>query len=289
MIHRTALAREGASVALVPTMGFLHAGHLSLLDRGLGVADAVVMSVFVNPLQFGPGEDFERYPRDLGRDLELAAERSVRLVFAPPDEEMYPGGPPLVRVSPGAMGDGLCGAFRPGHFEGVLTVVMKLFALVRPDVAVFGRKDLQQSALIRRMADDFDLGIRIEVGPVVREEDGVAMSSRNAYLSPEERERARGLFRALTAADDAFRRGEAGRGPLIGIVQEVIRDHPGLELQYVDVVDGDTLRPMERAKEGAVLAVAGFAGRTRLIDNVVLGAEEPDPRMPGPARMEGRA
>jgi pantoate--beta-alanine ligase len=156
-------------------------------------------------------------------------------------------------------------------------------------VAVFGRKDLQQSALIRRMADDFDLGIRIEVGPVVREEDGVAMSSRNAYLSPEERERARGLFRALTAADDAFRRGEAGRGPLIGIVQEVIRDHPGLELQYVDVVDGDTLRPMERAKEGAVLAVAGFAGRTRLIDNVVLGAEEPDPRMPGPARMEGRA
>ncbi|MSR22474.1 MAG: pantoate--beta-alanine ligase [Gemmatimonadetes bacterium] len=280
------LARAGASVALVPTMGALHEGHLSLVDRAHTLADAVVVSIFVNPLQFGLGEDLSRYPRELSRDVELAASRGVRLVFAPGDGDMYPEGAPIVRVKPGPMGEGLCGRFRPGHFEGVLTVVAKLFGLVRPQVAVFGRKDLQQAALVRRMERDLDLGVRVDVAPTVREEDGLALSSRNAYLSPDERRHARAFHRGLVRADEAFQGGETGRRALTSLVESEIRDHAGLELQYVELVDPETLVPLETAGRGSALAVAGFSGATRLIDNVLLGADAPDPGVGRPTSVE---
>ncbi|NIP78485.1 MAG: pantoate--beta-alanine ligase, partial [Gemmatimonadetes bacterium] len=181
-------------------MGALHEGHLALVDRARELTGFVVVSVFVNPTQFGPGEDFDAYPRDLERDAEHAAARGVDLLYAPPTSEVYPDGELGVKVVPGPLADRLCGLSRPGHFEGVLTVVAKLFGMVQPDVAVFGQKDYQQAVLIRRMVRDLDMPVRIEVAPIVREADGLALSSRNAYLSPSERERARSLSRGLLAA-----------------------------------------------------------------------------------------
>jgi pantoate--beta-alanine ligase len=277
------LRRGGARVGLVPTMGFLHAGHLALVDHAAGVSDAVVVSIFVNPLQFGPDEDLARYPRDLDRDLSLVASRGAELVFAPPVEVMYPHGEPQVRVTPGRGGERLCGAFRPGHFEGVLTVVARLFGLVRPDVAVFGRKDAQQAALIRQMVQDLELGVDIEVAPLVREADGLALSSRNAYLDPDEREVAPMLFRALAAADRGFRGGETRPGALVSRVHEVLgasgaAPSPVFRPEYVEVVDPVTLETPDVVRPGHLLAAAGWLGGTRLIDNVVLGAADPDPR-----------
>jgi pantoate--beta-alanine ligase len=285
---REALTRElatlrgsGGSVSLVPTMGALHEGHLSLVDRAKTLSDAVVVSVFVNPLQFGPNEDFRTYPRSLERDLLVTAERGARLVFAPDERVMYPRATPDIQVDPGRLGDRLCGAFRPGHFRGVLTVVAKLFGLVRPDVALFGRKDYQQALLIRRMVEDLDLGVRIEVAPTVRESDGLALSSRNAYLSAAERTDAPGLWRALDGADSLFRSGEARVSVLLGAFQETLAAHPRLARQYAEIVHPDTLTPLESARPGAVLAAAAFCGSTRLIDNVILGAATADPRVAG--------
>lgn len=256
---------------LVPTMGALHAGHLSLVQRARERSESVVLSIFVNPTQFGPEEDFEAYPRPLDEDLETAERRGVDLVFAPESETViYPEGDPVVTVDPGAMADRLCGAHRPGHFRGVLTVVAKLFGLVRPDVAVFGRKDFQQAVLIRRMVRDLELGVEIDIAPLVREEDGLALSSRNAYLSSEERKSALGLYEGLTKAVSRFRGGERRPGPLRRAVEEAVARHPLLNLQYVDVVDSERLEPVESVEPGSVVAVAGFCGETRLIDNVVL-------------------
>jgi pantoate--beta-alanine ligase len=260
---------RGGTVALVPTMGYLHEGHLSLVDRARETADFVAMSIFVNPLQFGPTEDLARYPRDLERDLEMARGRGVDLVFAPSAAEMYPHGEPQVSVIPGALAERMEGAIRPGHFRGVLTVVAKLFGIFQPDVAVFGQKDFQQAALIRRMADDLDLGVRVEVAPIVREPDGLAMSSRNVYLSPDERERARALSRGLERGRALFAAGERDAEALraaLGSALEV----PGVEAEYAEVVDALTLEPVARAAPGTVLLVAARVGRTRLIDNAVL-------------------
>lgn len=268
-VRRAVAAMRPQRIALVPTMGYLHEGHLSLVDRARELADRVVLSIFVNPLQFGPQEDLDRYPRDLERDVELATGRGVDLIFAPDVREMYPGGEPIVRVVPGRLGDTLCGAYRPGHFEGVLTVVAKLFGIVRPDVAVFGQKDFQQAVLIRRMVADLDLGIEIDVAPIVREPDGLAMSSRNVYLSPEERESALGLYRGLTRAAEAFAGGERDAERLRRLVHEELA-RPGVRVQYVEVVDPETLQPTQPASPGNVLAVAAFVGQTRLIDNVIL-------------------
>lgn len=267
-----ALRRSGATLGLVPTMGSLHPGHLSLVERASELADATVVSVFVNRLQFGAGEDFEAYPRDLARDVELAAARGARLVFAPAEREMYPAGEPRVRVDPGPMGDVLCGRHRPGHFGGVLTVVAKLFGLVRPDVAVFGRKDFQQCVLIDRMILDLDLGVRLAVAPTVRDPDGLALSSRNGYLGPAERREAARLPEALLAARRAFRRGERDAGALLRLVGAMLAPRPALRLQYAECVDPATLAPVARVRGGTVLAAAAFCGRTRLIDNVVLDA-----------------
>jgi len=262
--------RHDRRIGLVPTMGYLHAGHLSLVDAARERCDVVVMSVFVNPLQFGVGEDLTTYPRDLERDAELASARGVDLLFAPTDREMYPDGEPAVQVVPTRMADRLCGAFRPGHFTGVLTVVCKLFNIVRPDLAVFGRKDFQQAVLIRRMARDLDLPVEIVVAPVVRADDGLALSSRNTYLDAGERDAAAAIWAGLSDANGAFGAGERRAEALIGRVRASV-EGAGLRPQYVELVDADTLEPLETAAPGSVIAVAAFAGETRLIDNVVLG------------------
>ena len=267
------------TMSLVPTMGSLHPGHLSLVDRARQLSDTTAVSVFVNPLQFGQGEDFSNYPRDLERDLELLAARGVRLVFIPGEEVMYPRGKPVVQVDPGEIGDRLCGPFRPGHFSGVLTVVAKLFGLFRPDWAVFGRKDFQQSVLVQKMADDLELGVRIEVAPTVREADGLALSSRNGYLGDEERREALGIWQALSEADAQFRAGQLRADRLIGTANAVVSRYPNLRVQYVECVDPLTLRTVETCELGTVMALAAFVEGARLIDNVVLGHDAPDPRV----------
>lgn len=266
--------RDGRRIGFVPTMGFLHEGHLSLIDRCRELSDWVVLSIFVNPLQFGPGEDLERYPRDLERDVSAAGARGVDLVFAPDDRELYPFKPTVV-VTPRRLADRLCGLSRPGHFEGVLTVVAKLFAIVQPDVAVFGQKDYQQALLIRRMVADLDLPVRVEVAPTVRDPDGLAMSSRNDYLSAEERRRALRIPRALAGAVRDYRAGAGQAARLRAGIVGNLEAGGGVDVEYVEVVSGDALEPLERLDDDTLVAVAVRVGGTRLIDNVRLG--DPDP------------
>lgn len=260
----------GGRIGLVPTMGYLHEGHLSLCDTARESADFVVMSIFVNPLQFGPGEDLDRYPRDLARDAAMAEARGVNLLFTPAAAEVYPAGPSAVRVVAPALADRLCGRFRPGHFEGVLTVVAKLFNMVGPDVAVFGRKDLQQAVLIRRMVRDLDFPLDVRVAPLVRERDGLAMSSRNVYLSAGDRAAALSLHRALQAAQAAFSAGERGPAALADAARMILDRQDGVSIEYVEVIDVDTLDTPEQARPGDAVAVAARVGATRLIDNHLL-------------------
>ena len=262
--------RAGARVALVPTMGALHEGHLRLVDEARRRADAVVMSVFVNPLQFGPGEDLSRYPRDLARDRGLAAARGVDALFAPTEPMMYPPGA-ATRIVPGPGAERWEGVARPGHFTGVLTVVAKLFHLVGPDVAVFGRKDVQQVVLIRQMVRDLDWPIELAVVPTVREEDGLALSSRNVYLDADGRRNALGLSAALRAAHEAWRGGERRASAIEARMRGVVAMHPGLTAEYIAVADPVDLAPVRDVDAATVVAVAGRVGPTRLIDNITLG------------------
>jgi pantoate--beta-alanine ligase len=263
---------NGQRIALVPTMGFLHEGHLSLVDHARKHAQCVVMSVFVNPLQFGPSEDLATYPRDLERDATLAHSRGTDILFAPTAEQMYPRQRPAITMVAPALSDRLCGKYRPGHFEGVLTVVAKLFNIVQPDVSVFGQKDFQQSVVIRRMVRDFDFPIEIAVAPIVREADGLAMSSRNVYLSPDERRAAATLNRALREGQSAFAAGQRNPTLILDRVNAVIGGEPAVGLQYLELVEPDGLQRPGSAEPGHVLAIAAFVGRTRLIDNVILSA-----------------
>jgi pantoate--beta-alanine ligase len=249
-------------------MGFLHEGHLRLVDRARELSDRVVMSIFVNPLQFGPQEDLARYPRDLPRDRKLAESRGVDCLFVPDAKDMYPT-EALVRVVPGAVADTLEGAARPGHFSGVLTVVSKLFQLVEPDVAVFGRKDFQQAMLVKRLAQDLNFPIAIDVAPTVRELDGLALSSRNSYLAPDERRSALALSRALRAIEQAWRGGEANAAALQRVGMDTMRA-PGVTPEYCALVS-ETLEPVARVTPHTVAVVAARVGKTRLLDNVVLG------------------
>ncbi len=276
-----ALGGLGRPVVLVPTMGALHAGHRALLRRAAGLAGpggSVVVSIFVNPMQFGPGEDLDRYPRTLDADVASCEEEGVALVFAPGSSEMYPSAP-AVTIEPGAAGERLEGEFRPGFFRGVLTVVIKLFGLVRPDIAVFGEKDAQQLALVRRMVTDLDLGIRIAAVPIVRDSDGLATSSRNRYLSAAERATALNLWRALRAGRD-----EAASGPdkvlaaATAVLDEAAWADPPLRLDYVALADPQTFLAAS-GHGAAVLAVAARVGTTRLIDNVAVTLCSP----PGPS------
>lgn len=259
---------RGRRVGFVPTMGFLHEGHLRLVDRARELADRVVLSIFVNPLQFGPQEDFARYPRDLDRDRALARDRGVDLLFVPAGPAMYPA-EPLARVHPGPMGDAFEGAARPGHFAGVLTVVAKLFHIVAPDVAVFGRKDYQQAAVVRQMVSDLNFPVAIDIAPTVRELDGLALSSRNAYLGVDERRAAATLSRALRTVEQAWRSGQADPRALEQKGRDVL-NVPGVAAEYLALVD-ERIRPVERVTARTVVLVGARVGRTRLIDNVVLG------------------
>lgn len=277
---REARRDAGERVALVPTMGALHEGHLSLIDAARDLADRVVVSVFVNPTQFGPGEDFEAYPRDLSRDEELADGRGAHAVFAPGAEEMYPE-EQTIWVEPGSLADRLCGLSRPGHFRGVLTLVAKLFAIVRPEVAVFGRKDLQQSVLVRRMNAQLGFGVKIATAPTVREQDGLALSSRNAYLSPEERGVALSLSTALRGARYNFASGQ--REPDANEdVARAIMENAGAEVEYAYVVEPEGLERPVVAEARHVLAIAARVGTTRLIDNETLGGASPLDGFPRP-------
>jgi pantoate--beta-alanine ligase len=260
----------GERIALVPTMGALHEGHLALVDEARRRADRVVMSVFVNPLQFAPTEDLARYPRDLEADRALAARRGVDLLFAPEVAAMYPPGSE-VRVTPGLTADRWEGAARPGHFAGVLTVVAKLLHLVEPDVACFGRKDMQQVVLIRQMVRDLDWPLELIVVPTVRESDGLALSSRNRYLSPEQRRDALALSRALRAAHETWRAGERRADRIEARVREVLAMSPEVRPEYIAVTDPETLAPVEVVDGGTVIALAARVGATRLIDNIILG------------------
>ena len=257
-------------IALVPTMGALHEGHLALVDEARRRADRVVMSLFVNPLQFGPAEDLTRYPRDLAGDRALAASRGVDVLFAPDTAAMYPSDSE-VRVVPGPTADRWEGASRPGHFAGVLTVVAKLFHLVEPDVACFGRKDMQQVVLIRQMVRDLDWPLELAVVPTVREPDGLALSSRNRYLSPDERRDALGLSRALAAAHAAWRGGERKASQIEARMREVLAMSTGVRPEYIAVTEPIALAPVETVDHGTVIALAARVGGTRLIDNIILG------------------
>lgn len=260
----------GRRIALVPTMGFLHEGHLRLVDEGRRRADRVIMSIFVNPLQFGPSEDLDRYPRDLPRDRALAEARGTDALFVPTVAVMYPPGSEI-RVVPGATANRWEGAARPGHFEGVLTVVAKLFHLVEPEVACFGRKDIQQATLVRQMVRDLDWRLEIAVVPTVREPDGLALSSRNAYLDPDDRRRAVVLSAALRAAHDAFRAGERTAAVLLGAMRQVLATEAAVKVEYVAVAEPATLASVETVDAETVVALAARVGRTRLIDNIILG------------------
>jgi pantoate--beta-alanine ligase len=265
------MRKAGRSVGLVPTMGALHEGHLSLIRRAREENDVVVVSVFVNPTQFGPQEDYSRYPRDLSRDTALAVEAGADLVFAPAAEEMYlPGHSTWVEVE--GLTDGLCGASRPGHFRGVCTVVTKLFALCRPDRAYFGQKDAQQLAVIRRMERDLNLGVDVVSCAIVREDDGLALSSRNVYLTPEERAQAVVLSRSLRAAEQLVAEGEHRAKAIEATVRQVLAEATLGEVDYVALVDAEELTPVEVIAGEVLLALAVRFGGTRLIDNTVLRA-----------------
>lgn len=277
--------RQGLRIALVPTMGCLHEGHLSLMRRAAALADRIVVSIFVNPMQFGPNEDFGAYPRQLATDCQLAEQEGVHAVFSPEAQEMY--GPSFqTRVSVGKLSQGMCGADRPGHFDGVATVVLKLFHLTRPQVALFGQKDYQQLAIIRQLTADLNLGIEIVGCPIIREPDGLAMSSRNKYLHGESRRQALCLSQAILAARQlvAESHGDIAAETVISHVREII-GQAGAKLEYAVVIDEDSLENQPKITPRSVLAIAAkIGGKVRLIDNARLLGGASDFCLPGQPR-----
>jgi pantoate--beta-alanine ligase len=265
---RATLAQAPRPVGLVPTMGFFHDGHLSLMRAARAANETVVVSLFVNPTQFGPNEDLDAYPRDEARDLALAEAEGVDIVFAPPVDEVYPAGFDT-SVEVGGLTEPLDGAARPGHFKGVTTIVTKLLNMVGPDAAYFGQKDAQQALVIKKLVGDLNMPVRIEVCPTVRESDGLALSSRNAYLSGEERDRALALSRALRAAEKAVERGDVDAAAVIAAARHEL-DEAGIEPEYLELRSATDLTPAERVNGSTLLAVAARVGRARLIDNTML-------------------
>jgi pantoate--beta-alanine ligase len=260
---------SGRRIGFVPTMGYLHEGHLVLVDEARRRSEAVIMSIFVNPLQFGPGEDLERYPRDLESDRRLASARGVDALITPSVDAMYPSGSE-VRVVPGPSADRGEGAAPPGHFAGVLTVVTKLFHLVEPDVACFGRKDIQQLSLVEQLVRDLNWSIEIVGVPTVRESDGLALSSRNAYLREDDRRQAVGLSRALQVAHRSWLEGERRAGTIEQRIREELGNFPGMGVQYIAIVEPRSLTPVEQVDGNTVVALAARVGGTRLLDNITL-------------------
>lgn len=271
-----AMREQGLRIGFVPTMGFLHEGHASLIRQSTNRCDATIVSIFLNPTQFGPNDDLAKYPQDLEADQNLCLKLGVRLLFLPETQEMYPSNFQTF-IEPGRIAEPLCGKYRSGHFRGVATVVAKLFNMVQPDLAFFGQKDLQQTAVIKRMVKDLNLPVDIAVVPTLREPDGLALSSRNIHLSSDERNRALNISLALLSAESAFRAGERDGARLLALAQECLR---GVDvLQYCELVDTQNLDPIVGLVDrSAALCVAAFVGNTRLIDNIVLN---PNPEAPG--------
>jgi pantoate--beta-alanine ligase len=263
------LRREGKRIAFVPTMGYLHEGHLSLLREGRERGDVLVLSIFVNPTQFGQGEDFEAYPRDLSRDAEMARSVGTDLLFAPEARAMYPAGY-ATYVDVEGLTDTLCGRSRPGHFRGVTTVVAKLFGIVQPHEAYFGRKDFQQLAVLRRMTLDLNLPVEIVGMPIVREADGLAMSSRNVFLSAGERQQALVLSRAIATAQQMARNGVRDCGEILATLRSMIEEQNDARIDYLQICHQLTLQEQDRVDSDSVLLMAVFVGKTRLIDNSFL-------------------
>lgn len=260
--------RQGKTVGFVPTMGYLHEGHTSLINIAHKHADVVVVSIFVNPIQFGPSEDYDRYPRDIERDKEILEKMGVDVMFYPSVDDMYPKGfTTYVEVK--GLSDKLCGRYRPGHFRGVTTVVAKLFNIVMPDVAVFGEKDAQQAIIIKRMVRDLNFPVKIIVGPTVREPDGLAMSSRNEYLTEEERKVAPAIYQSLLLAKSLVEQGERDTSKIIAAMQEFLSKYDRIKVEYIEIVDKEELNPIERLEKGeALIAIAAYLGKARLIDNI---------------------
>lgn len=261
--------QDGQRIVLVPTMGFLHQGHISLLDEGRRHGDLLVLSIFVNPTQFGQGEDFEDYPRDLERDSQLAEEAGVDLIFAPQAADMYPRGYSSY-VDVEGLTEGLCGASRPGHFRGVTTVVCKLFQIVQPQLALFGAKDFQQLAVIRRMVIDLNIPVEILAMPIYREADGLAMSSRNVYLTPEQRQQALTLSASLNLARQLVAAGEYDSSTILAAARGLIEQQPNARIDYLQICHRDSLQPQEQVDRHSVFLLAVYIGKTRLIDNGLL-------------------
>jgi pantoate ligase/cytidylate kinase len=280
--------RANQTLALVPTMGALHYGHESLIRRAVAEADVTVVSIFVNPLQFAPGEDLARYPRPLDNDRQCCEALGVDILFAPDNQTMGIADSPALRevtrvIPPESMTRTLCGAFRPGHFQGVATIVTRLLNIVEPSIAYFGEKDAQQLAIIRQLVLDLNLPVEIRACPTVREASGLALSSRNQYLSSEERDKASILWQSLRSAREIFRSGERDREALIGIVEKNLSRVGAFQCQYIDLVDPQTLLPLATIEESGLLALAGYWGNTRLIDNVLLHQRQPIIAIDGPA------
>lgn len=265
------LKKEGKSIGLVPTMGYLHEGHISMARAAKKHTDVVVLSVFVNPLQFGPKEDYTKYPRDIKHDEELASNGGVDIMFCPSAKEMYPEGF-ATHVAVDSLTGVLCGASRPGHFQGVTTVVNKLFNIVKPDVGYFGQKDAQQVAVIRKMVRDLNMDIEIKAMPIIRERDGLAMSSRNVYLSESERREALVLHEALDKAASLVKLGERDPKKILRAAKDLIAQNPLVRIDYVSIVDTKDLKDVSVISEEALIALAAFVGKTRLIDNIIVKA-----------------
>jgi pantoate--beta-alanine ligase len=261
--------KEGKTIGLVPTMGYLHEGHLSLARSAKRLNDVVIMSIFVNPIQFGPNEDLDSYPRDLQRDEDLAATAGVDVIFYPSVKEMYPEGF-ATYVNVEGLTEKLCGARRPGHFKGVTTVVAKLFGIVKPDMAYFGQKDAQQAIAIKKMAEDLNMDVGIKVLPVVREKDGLAMSSRNKYLSGDERNDASVLYRSLQAAESLVKAGEKNPKKIMQAMEALIKAKSAAKIDYIAIVDPKDLKDIDTISGKALVALAVFVGKTRLIDNIIV-------------------
>jgi pantoate--beta-alanine ligase len=266
----TSLRMDGKKIAFVPTMGYFHEGHLSLMKEAKKMADCLVVSIYVNPTQFGPKEDFSKYPSDLDRDLKMAESVNVDVIFYPPDNEMYPANYQTY-VDVEKVTQNLCGMSRPGHFRGVATVCNKLFNIVKPDFAVFGKKDFQQFVTIKRMVDDLNMDIQIVGFPTVRESDGLAMSSRNKYLNKDERKSALTLFKALKLAQKLYSNGEKKSSVIITEVEKLIKRAPFTTIDYIKICDTRTLKDADKIKNQSVIALAVKVGKTRLIDNHVFG------------------
>jgi len=260
---------RGMSIGFVPTMGYLHEGHLSLARESIRKAGVTVVSIFVNPAQFGPREDFKEYPRDLNRDSEVLEKEGVDYLFVPEADEMYPQGyKTYVEVCD--LQDKLCGRSRPGHFRGVCTVVLKLFNIINPDISYFGQKDYQQAIILKRMVKELNLEVKIEVLPIIREEDGLALSSRNKYLTQEERKAALVLSKSLKEAKSVVEKGQRDPAAIIKAMKEIIGREPLAKIDYVEIVDMDNLDPVARIEKEALVALAVFIGKVRLIDNTIL-------------------